>query len=59
MNTNYRYGAAELVYLWGDAQAEAVVFADEFTAVCDQARASLPGIHTWLHVGPAVARWIP
>lgn len=55
VNTNYRYGPAELTHLWDDADAVAVVFADEFTAVCDQVRGKLPAISTWLHVGDAVA----
>jgi acyl-CoA synthetase (AMP-forming)/AMP-acid ligase II len=49
VNTNYRYSAAELTYLWDNADAEAVVFDAEFTAVVDEVRSGLPGVRLWLH----------
>ncbi len=50
VNTNYRYVDAELVYLWRDADVEAVVFHGAFTANAEAARGELPGIGLWLWV---------
>ena len=50
VNTNYRYVDAELVYLWRDADVEAVVFHGSFAAHAEAARAQLPGIRLWLWV---------
>jgi acyl-CoA synthetase (AMP-forming)/AMP-acid ligase II len=50
VNTNYRYVDAELVYLWRDADVEAVVFHGSFTEHACAARAELPGIRLWLWV---------
>ena len=50
VNTNYRYGAEELVYLWGDCDAAAVVFEAEFTEVVEQVRHRLPGVVLWLRI---------
>ena len=38
VNTNYRYAADELVYLWDNADATAVVFHGTFTEQCDAVR---------------------
>ncbi|MWA02909.1 AMP-binding protein [Actinomadura sp. LD22] len=48
VNTNYRYSAGELTYLWDNADAEAVVFDAEFTAVVDEVRHGLPKVRLWL-----------
>ena len=50
VNTNYRYGADELVYLWGNADIAAVVFGGEFGARIEGLRASVPHVRTWLWV---------
>jgi acyl-CoA synthetase (AMP-forming)/AMP-acid ligase II len=50
VNTNYRYTADELAYLWDNADAEAVVFHGVFAERCDEVRARLPRIRTWLWV---------
>ena len=51
VNTNYRYGADELTYLFDNADAEAVVFHASFAPVIDQIRGRLPLVKTWLAVG--------
>jgi fatty-acyl-CoA synthase len=60
VNTNYRYVDAELVYLWRDADVEAVVFHGSFAEHAAAARRELPGIGLWLWVddgaGPC-PRW--
>ncbi len=50
VNTNYRYTASELVYLWANADVEAVVFHGSFAGHADQARGELPRLRTWLWV---------
>jgi fatty-acyl-CoA synthase len=50
VNTNYRYVADELVYLFDNADAEAVVFHASFTPTVDQVRDRLPGVKLWLAV---------
>ncbi len=50
VNTNYRYAADELVYLWNNADAVAVVFHGVFSAVIDPLRTRVPGIRLWLWV---------
>jgi acyl-CoA synthetase (AMP-forming)/AMP-acid ligase II len=50
VNTNYRYTASELVYLWDNADVEAVVFHGSFADHADQARGALARIRTWLWV---------
>ena len=60
VNTNYRYGDAELTYLFENADAEAVVFHANFAPVIDQIRAHLPLVKTWLAValpGHPVPAW--
>jgi fatty-acyl-CoA synthase len=49
VNTNYRYGPGELVYLWDNADAAAVVFHGELTDTVAEARRELPGVRLWLH----------
>ncbi len=50
VNTNYRYTDDELVYLWDNADAEAVVFHGTFTPRCAVLRDRLPGIRLWMWV---------
>jgi fatty-acyl-CoA synthase len=50
VNTNYRYVAEELVYLWDNADAVAVVFHGTFTPVVDPIRGKLPKVRTWFWV---------
>lgn len=50
VNTNYRYGRDELVYLWDNADVRAVVFHGEFAARIGLLRHRLPGIRSWLWV---------
>jgi 3-oxocholest-4-en-26-oate---CoA ligase len=47
VNTNYRYTEDELVYLWDNADVEAVVFHGSFTDRATAARLRLPGIRQW------------
>jgi acyl-CoA synthetase (AMP-forming)/AMP-acid ligase II len=42
INVNYRYGASELRYLLGDADARAIVFHREFAPTLEQVRSELP-----------------
>jgi len=51
VNTNYRYRAEELSYLWGNADAVAVVFDAAFTALVDAARSRVPEVRLWVRVG--------
>ncbi|HEY2428284.1 MAG TPA: AMP-binding protein, partial [Acidimicrobiales bacterium] len=50
VNTNYRYGADELVYLWDNADCGAVVFHGVFADLVDTIRARVPRIQQWLWV---------
>ena len=50
VNTNYRYTADELLYLWDNADAGAVVFHGGFTETIEAIRGRLPKIHSWLWV---------
>ncbi|MGB0113423.1 MAG: AMP-binding protein, partial [Ilumatobacteraceae bacterium] len=50
VNTNYRYAADELVYLWDNADVTAVVFHGTFAEQCDAVRARVPRVTTWLWV---------
>jgi acyl-CoA synthetase (AMP-forming)/AMP-acid ligase II len=47
VNTNYRYGPEEIVYLFDNADAEAVVFHASFTELLDKVRDRLPGVRRW------------
>jgi fatty-acyl-CoA synthase len=60
VNTNYRYGDQELVYLFDNADAEAVVFHASFAPLVDAIRARLPRVKAWLAVpqpGHAAPEW--
>ena len=50
VNTNYRYTDDELVYLWDNADAEAVVFHGSFSSRVEGLRARLPAVRSWLWV---------
>ncbi len=50
VNTNYRYTADELRYLWDNCDAGAVVFHGTFVPTIEPIRADLPAIRTWLWV---------
>ncbi len=50
VNTNYRYAADELVYLWDNADVVAVIFHGAFTSQVEAIRDRLPLIRLWLWV---------
>ena len=50
VNTNYRYADDELVYLWDNADAVAVVFHGSFVERIEGIKDSLPKVQTWLWV---------
>lgn len=59
VNTNYRYGANEIKYLWDNADAEAVVFHASYTATIEQIKDDLPKVKHWCVVadGTALPDW--
>jgi acyl-CoA synthetase (AMP-forming)/AMP-acid ligase II len=50
VNANYRYVADELIYLFDNADAEAVVFGASFAATVDQIRSKLSKVRAWIAV---------
>jgi len=50
VNTNYRYGADELVYLWDNSEAVAAVFCGTYSDTIAALRDRVPAITTWLWV---------
>ena len=50
VNTNYRYADDELLYLWDNADAVAVVFHGVFTERVEALRPRLPKVKGWLWV---------
>jgi acyl-CoA synthetase (AMP-forming)/AMP-acid ligase II len=50
VNTNYRYGADELVYLWDNADITAVVFHASYSSIVESMRDRVPNVRTWLRV---------
>ena len=50
VNTNYRYVADELVYLWDNADVVAVVFHGVFADTIAALRNRVPGVRLWLWV---------
>ena len=50
VNTNYRYVADELIYLFDNADAEAVVFGASFAETVDAIRGKLPKVKAWIAV---------
>ncbi len=57
VNTNYRYGAEEITYLFENADAEAVVFDTAFVDIVNTVRPRLPGVKRWYAVGDVVPDW--
>jgi acyl-CoA synthetase (AMP-forming)/AMP-acid ligase II len=51
VNTNYRYGAAELTYLWNNADTAAVIFHSSYTETIAGMRHQAAGVRLWLLVG--------
>lgn len=49
-NTNYRYSGDELVYLFDNADAEAVIFHASFAETAASVRDRLPKVKTWIAV---------
>ncbi len=47
VNTNYRYGAEEIIYLFDNADAEAVVFHHTFAPLLETIRERLPKVKRW------------
>ena len=50
VNTNYRYAADELVYLWDNADVIAVVFHGSFSSQIEEIRERVPRVRLWLWV---------
>jgi len=50
VNTNYRYADDELVYLWDNADAVAVVFHGTFAPTIERILDRVPRVRTWLWV---------
>ncbi len=50
VNTNYRYADDELVYLWDNADAVAVMFHGTLTERVERVRARVPGVQAWIWV---------
>jgi len=50
VNTNYRYGAEELVYLWDNADTTTVAFHGVFADTVEPIVGRLPGVGRWLWV---------
>jgi len=50
VNTNYRYVDDELVYLWTNADAVAVIFHGSFAEHVERVRDRVPAVRTWLWV---------
>jgi 3-oxocholest-4-en-26-oate---CoA ligase len=55
INTNYRYGEDELVYLWENADAVVAVFHGVFSERIEALRARVPGVRDWLWVDDGTA----
>jgi acyl-CoA synthetase (AMP-forming)/AMP-acid ligase II len=55
VNTNYRYGDEELLYLWDNADAVAVIFHGTFTERIEALRPKLPNVRGWLWVDDGTA----
>ncbi len=55
VNTNYRYHEDELVYLWDNADAVAVVFHGTFAERIEGLRARVPRVASWLWVDDGTA----
>jgi len=56
VNTNFRYGPDELVYLWENGDVEAVVFHGSFASTIEQLRARTRRVRHWLWVDDGSGR---
>lgn len=56
VNSNYRYASAELIHLWRDCDASAVVFSGAFAETVDLVRSEVPEVAAWLWVDDGVGR---
>ncbi|HET7407493.1 MAG TPA: AMP-binding protein [Mycobacteriales bacterium] len=52
-NVNYRYKADEVLYIFDNADAEAVVFGASFTPLLEEIRDRLPAVRLWICVPEA------
>jgi fatty-acyl-CoA synthase len=59
VNTNYRYADDELVYLWENAEAVAVIFHGTFVDRIEGIRQRLPHVRSWLWVDDGTAACPP
>ncbi len=50
VNTNYRYGAHELEYLWTNADAVGVIFHGRYTTMVDDVRSRVPTLRSFVWV---------
>ncbi len=50
VNTNYRYSDDELVHLWTNADAVAVIFHGTYTPTAERIRSRVPAVRTWIWV---------
>jgi acyl-CoA synthetase (AMP-forming)/AMP-acid ligase II len=57
VNTNYRYTEEELVYLWDNADTEAVFYDSSFQDRVSAVRGRLPGVKAWICVGKDSPGW--
>lgn len=61
VNTNYRYGPEEILYLFDNSDAEAVIFHAVFSDLIEQVRDRLPLVKRWYMVsdesGHALPAW--
>ena len=55
VNTNYRYTGEELIQLWTDADATAVIFHGAFAAQAEAVRARCPLVKAWVFVNDGEA----
>lgn len=59
VNTNYRYGPDEILYLFENADAEAVVFHAAFVEVIEKVRERLPLVKRWYMVADESGNDVP
>ncbi len=50
LNTNFRYGPEELIYLWTNGDVECVIFHGCFANTIEQFRSKVTGVRHWLWV---------
>ena len=59
VNTNYRYGDEELLYLWDNADAVAVIFHGTFTERIESIRSKASKVRGWLFVDDGTSECPP